>query len=154
MILLSRFLISIAELYLIMEPRLSPYEILQISEQSSADEIRERYLVMSRTFHPDKQPLENWNITKKYFESIDKAYKSISTELRKYIYFKFGVDGIDLLERYPDEFATLEGKENTPEGKQVKVKVFSKSTRWSSTSTFQTDETTWTIREKCSQPPS
>ena len=74
---------------------------------------------MSRTFHPDKQPLENYNLTKRYFESIDRAYKSISTTLRKYIYFKFGMEGIDLIERFPDDFVTLEGKEDTPEGRNV-----------------------------------
>lgn len=52
---------------------------------------------MSKTFHPDKQPLENWNLTKQYFENIDRAYKLVSTQMRKYIYFRFGVDGIDML---------------------------------------------------------
>jgi DnaJ-class molecular chaperone len=64
---------------LIMESKLNPFDILQISEYSTNDEIRERYLLMSKTFHPDKQPLENWNLTKQYFENIDRAYKLIST---------------------------------------------------------------------------
>lgn len=93
-----------------MESKHSPFEILQISEEATNDEIRERYLFMSKTFHPDKQPLENWTTTKKYFEKVDKAYKSISTGLRKYIYFRFGIEGIDLIEKFPDDFTHLEGK--------------------------------------------
>jgi DnaJ-class molecular chaperone len=40
-----------------MEEKHSPFYILQISEEATNDEIRERYLFMSKTFHPDKQPL-------------------------------------------------------------------------------------------------
>lgn len=71
------------------------------------------------TFHPDKQPREDWNTTTQYFETINQAYKSISTELRKYIFFRFGNDGSDLVERHPYEFEALEGSESTPEGRKV-----------------------------------
>lgn len=45
------------------------------------------------------------------------------------MYSKLGVDGIDLMERFPEEFTLLEGKEATMEGKQVKRGLLRKSMR-------------------------
>lgn len=38
-----------------MEYKISPFDILNISENSTEQEIKERYKLMSATFHPDHQ---------------------------------------------------------------------------------------------------
>lgn len=49
----------------------NPYEILHLEEDASYDEIKERYRHLTKNLHPDKQSLENYQITKKLFEQID-----------------------------------------------------------------------------------
>ena len=43
---------------------LNPYHVLQIDETASYEEVRERFLMLSKTFHPDKQPKPNYDIAK------------------------------------------------------------------------------------------
>jgi len=45
----------------------NPYEILHLDEDASFNEIKERYLHLQKNLHPDKQPLENYEMTKKLF---------------------------------------------------------------------------------------
>jgi DnaJ-class molecular chaperone len=71
----------------------NPYSILNISEDASKDEIKNSYIHLSRNLHPDKQPLENYQMAKEHFETIDKAYKSISSPLRRYVFKEFGLKG-------------------------------------------------------------
>ena len=45
----------------------NPYEILQLEEDATYDEIKERYRHLTRNLHPDKQPLENYQASKQHF---------------------------------------------------------------------------------------
>lgn len=54
--------------------------------------------------HPDKHPIENYQIAQARFKEIDEAYKSISNELRRYIYKHYGSTGITIIENNPFPF--------------------------------------------------
>jgi DnaJ-class molecular chaperone len=82
----------------------NPYEILHLEEDATYDEIKERYRHLTRSLHPDKQPLENYQITKRLFEQIDEAYKSISSPLRRYLFREYGLPALKILEEVPEYF--------------------------------------------------
>lgn len=69
--------------------------------------------------HPDKQPLENYTATKKLFEEIDEAYKSISSPLRRYLFKEFGLPALKILEEVPEYFQEYDVEEIGPN--EVKV---------------------------------
>lgn len=48
--------------------------------------------------HPDKHPIENYQIAQAHFKEIDEAYKSISSDLRRYVYKHYGSTGITIVE--------------------------------------------------------
>ena len=79
----------------------NPYEILHLGEDASYSEIKERYRHLTRYLHPDKQPLENYQHTKKLFEEIDEAYKSISSPLRRFLFREYGVTALKILDEMP-----------------------------------------------------
>ncbi len=76
----------------------SPYEILHLEEDATYDEIKERYRHLTKNLHPDKQPLENYQITKKLFEQIDEAYKSIASPLRRFLFREYGLPALRILD--------------------------------------------------------
>jgi DnaJ-class molecular chaperone len=87
---------------------LNPYHVLQIDDSATFDEVRERHHMLSKTFHPDKQSNNNYDLAKEYFFKIDWAYKALSTPLRRYVYEQFGIQGIEMIEKYPYEFSAYE----------------------------------------------
>lgn len=54
------------------------YDILEISNESNQSEIREKYLLLSKKYHPDK----NNNNHEKYLE-INEAYSILSNEIKR-----------------------------------------------------------------------
>lgn len=56
----------------------SYYDILEISNESNQSEIREKYLLLSKKYHPDK----NNNNHEKYQE-INEAYSILSNEIKR-----------------------------------------------------------------------
>ena len=100
----------------------NPYQILHLEEDASYEEIKERYRHLTRSLHPDKQPLENYQATKKLFEEIDEAYKSISSPLRRFLFREFGLPALRILEEVPDYFEEFDVEEVT--GQNAKVIPF------------------------------
>lgn len=64
----------------------NPYHILHLDEDATYEEIRERYKHLTKNLHPDKQPLENYQMAKKHFELVDQAYKKIGSPLRRFLF--------------------------------------------------------------------
>lgn len=93
----------------------NPYEILHLEEDATYDEIKERYRHLTRSLHPDKQPLENYQMTKKLFEQIDEAYKAISSPLRRHLFREYGMAALKVLEDAPGYFEEFDQEELTPE---------------------------------------
>lgn len=92
----------------------NPYEILHLEEDASYEDIKERYRHLTRTLHPDKQPVENYLITKKLFEQIDEAYKSISSPLRRFLFREYGLPALKVLDEMPGEFQEFEVEDLSP----------------------------------------
>jgi DnaJ homolog subfamily C member 9 len=93
---------------------INPYEILHLEEDATYDEIKERYRHLTRSLHPDKQPLENYQITKRLFEQIDEAYKSISSPLRRHLFREYGLAALKVLEEVPNYFEEFDVEELSP----------------------------------------
>ena len=68
----------------------NPYEILQLPQDATIDEIKERYRHLSLHLHPDKQPLANYQVANQYFLEIDEAYKIITKPIRRFVFKEFG----------------------------------------------------------------
>ena len=85
-----------------------PYKVLELPEDASFDQIKDRYRHLSKLLHPDKQPLENYQMAQEQFKQIDEAFKSISSGLRRHVYKHFGYPGIRVLDACPYEFQAFE----------------------------------------------
>ena len=64
----------------------NPYNILHLHEDCTYEELKDRYRHLSRALHPDKQPPGNYELAQKHFKEIDQAYKSIATEVRRFVF--------------------------------------------------------------------
>lgn len=58
---------------------MDPYKILEVSHGSSQEEIRKAYLKLAMKYHPDKNP-DNTEETTKKFKQINEAYEKLSNE--------------------------------------------------------------------------
>jgi len=67
-------------------------EVLGILSYSSANEVKKRYLKLSKIYHPDKGG------DKEKFEKINKAYKIINEYIKNYKYF---FDEEEFMKQYP-----------------------------------------------------
>ena len=56
----------------------------------TADEIKQKYRLLSKQFHPDKQPRELQEYANELFHRIDRAYQVLSDEKRRYLYDRYG----------------------------------------------------------------
>ena len=56
---------------------LSPYDILDLSPESSNNQIKSRYRQLVLLYHPDKRRRNSNIVTREYFEQIQKAYKDL-----------------------------------------------------------------------------
>lgn len=72
----------------------SPYTILALDPHSSLQDIKESYRQLSKSFHPDRQPTNNYNASVQAFQTIDNAYKIIGTPFNKAVYDHFGMKGV------------------------------------------------------------
>jgi translocation protein SEC63 len=68
--------------------RFDPYEILGIQIGATDKEIKKAFREMSRVFHPDKNPGNNWAAGK--YIQITKAYETLTNELARANYEKYG----------------------------------------------------------------
>ena len=69
------------------------YDILNISTDASASDIKKAYKKLALQYHPDKNR-HNEDASKK-FQEISEAYDTLSNPHKKEIYDKFGKDGIN-----------------------------------------------------------
>merc|ERR1719453_1894950 len=70
----------------------SLYDLLKISSDASAAEVRKAYLLRARDVHPDKNPLPEAH---KAFVELQKAYDILSNPERRKIYDLTGDTGDD-----------------------------------------------------------
>ncbi|NLA24633.1 MAG: molecular chaperone DnaJ [Bacteroidales bacterium] len=68
------------------------YEILEVSKNASADEIKKAYRKKAIQYHPDKNP-DNKEAEEKFKEAAE-AYEVLSNEEKRQRYDQFGHDGV------------------------------------------------------------
>ena len=66
------------------------YELLEVSQTSTADEIKRSYRRLALEFHPDKNP-DNPEAEEK-FKELARAYETLSDPDRRARYDRFGPD--------------------------------------------------------------
>lgn len=67
------------------------YELLEVSRDASADEIKRAYRVAARRYHPDANPGDA--AAEARFKEVAKAYETLSDAERRQRYDRFGADG-------------------------------------------------------------
>ncbi|RUP47762.1 hypothetical protein BC936DRAFT_145361 [Jimgerdemannia flammicorona] len=70
--------------------RPSPFEVLNISQTASQQDLKKRYYELVKQLHPDKVG-ENTAETRARFDRVVKAYEILSDRGRRDMYLKFGV---------------------------------------------------------------
>ena len=76
-----------------MEEKENPYELLNLPLNADPKKIKERYYSLSKVFHPDKQSVEMYEQTKKYFEKIEESYKAIASPFNRFLFENLGLEG-------------------------------------------------------------
>lgn len=70
------------------------YDILQVSRQATADEIKKAYRKKALQYHPDKNP---GNVdSEKHFKEVSEAYEVLSDEKKRQIYDRHGKEGLHM----------------------------------------------------------
>jgi curved DNA-binding protein CbpA len=77
-----------------------PYAILNISTNASIKEIEKSYKLLSRSFHPDKQPNSNRDQAQEYFVQLKGAYDILTDPVQKFALDHFGYEGVTFLKRH------------------------------------------------------
>lgn len=68
------------------------YNILELTKNSSQEEIRKAYRKLALKWHPDKNP-QNKELAEKMFKKITEAYEVLSDPEKRKIYDQFGKNG-------------------------------------------------------------
>eukprot|EP00005_Dracoamoeba_jomungandri_P014256 CAMPEP_0174264620 /NCGR_PEP_ID=MMETSP0439-20130205/23145_1 /TAXON_ID=0 /ORGANISM="Stereomyxa ramosa, Strain Chinc5" /LENGTH=476 /DNA_ID=CAMNT_0015350593 /DNA_START=105 /DNA_END=1535 /DNA_ORIENTATION=+ len=76
------------------------YEVLGVTKESSAAQIKKGYYKMAMKWHPDKNP-DNPE-AEEMFKKVSEAYNVLSDEKKKSIYDKFGKEGVSSSENGMD----------------------------------------------------
>jgi len=80
---------------------MDPYAILNISSNASMEEIQKGYKILSRSFHPDKQPIgDKRDQAQQYFILLKGAYDILMDPVLKLAYDMFGCEGVTFLRRH------------------------------------------------------
>ena len=69
------------------------YDRLGVSPSSNENEIKKAYRKLSVKYHPDKNPDDKENATKK-FQQISEAYSVLSDSEKRQQYDQFGMDAL------------------------------------------------------------
>lgn len=77
------------------------YQILGVSRNASADEIKRAYREMALKFHPDRVPPEQKKEAEDKFKGISEAYAVLSDATKRNLYDQYGHSGID--QKYAQE---------------------------------------------------
>jgi molecular chaperone DnaJ len=68
------------------------YEVLGVSKNATADEIKKGYRKMALKYHPDKNPGDA--AAEKKFKEISEAYEVLSDEQKRQMYDRYGKEGL------------------------------------------------------------
>ncbi|DAZ93601.1 TPA: hypothetical protein N0F65_003651 [Lagenidium giganteum] len=79
------------------------YALLGVARDASAEEIRSKYLALSRAFHPDRRRQQKDDelvaLANTQYPILDHAYKVLSDPMRRYVYDIYGEKGVLALEQ-------------------------------------------------------
>lgn len=92
----------------------SYYNILEIKENASQEEIKKAYRRLALKWHPDKNP-DNKDLAERKFKKITQAYEVLSDMEKKKIYDRYGRAG-------PGELHTAPRR--SPFGDEIPIRVF------------------------------
>lgn len=70
------------------------YDILGVSRDASAAQIKKAYHMLALKFHPDKQSPDKREEAEKKFKEVSEAYDVLSDEKKKGVYDRFGEEGL------------------------------------------------------------
>lgn len=79
------------------------YDILGVKESASENEIKKRYKVLAKEWHPDKHTAENKIVAEEKFKKIAEAYSILSDSEKRQTYDNFGKGGLNMEEFNPFE---------------------------------------------------
>ncbi len=68
------------------------YEVLEISKNATADEIKKAYRKMALKYHPDRNPDDSE--AEKRFKEISEAYEVLSDDQKRQLYDRYGKEGV------------------------------------------------------------
>ena len=88
----------------------NPYAILNLPNHQSTtnDQIQKSYKLLSRSFHPDKQPIQSRNDAQQYFIQLKSAYDILMDPVQKFAYDLYGMDGVLFLKRQSKLYHRIE----------------------------------------------
>ena len=69
------------------------YDVLSLTKTASAEDIKKAYRKEALRWHPDKNPNDKDNATKK-FKEISEAYQVLADPKKKEVYDKYGKEGL------------------------------------------------------------
>ena len=72
----------------------SYYEILELNNTASQEEIAEAYRNLSLKYHPSKASPENQEVYELHFQKLAEAYEVLSDPTKKGIYDIYGSNGL------------------------------------------------------------
>ncbi|MBI4415971.1 MAG: molecular chaperone DnaJ [Euryarchaeota archaeon] len=71
------------------------YEVLGVSREASADEIKRAYRRLAMQFHPDRVPAERKKEAEERFKEISEAYEVLADEQKRVLYDRYGHAGVE-----------------------------------------------------------
>ncbi|KAI4453346.1 dnaj 1 mitochondrial-related [Holotrichia oblita] len=69
------------------------YEVLGVSKEAGADDLKKAYRKMAKKYHPDLNP-DNKE-AEKHFKEVNEAYEVLGDEQKRSMYDRFGHQGVD-----------------------------------------------------------
>lgn len=69
------------------------YSLLEVTKNASAADIKKAYRRLALKWHPDKNPTNQEEATKK-FKEISEAYEVLSDDKKRKVYDQFGIEGL------------------------------------------------------------
>ena len=73
------------------------YRLLNVSRNSTPEDIRYNYLKLSKTLHPDKQKAKHKQAAEEIFSKINHSKEVLLNPTLKYVYDKFGENGLNAI---------------------------------------------------------
>ncbi|MFN3197023.1 MAG: molecular chaperone DnaJ [Bradymonadia bacterium] len=68
------------------------YDLLGVSRQASASELKKAYRKLAMKYHPDRNPGDT--VAEEHFKEISEAYEVLSDDQKRQIYDRFGHEGL------------------------------------------------------------